>query len=156
KEGLKSRKDFVDLNIRHELHPEERANGKYELCMDNEDEQEEWIMKLHKLHFGPWLKKESIEDDGSIDAETVKMLARGPASLFTSWQGYDINGWTFYTKQKDMKSKSQNSGICTESLDSAANKNTYYGFIEDIIELDYGRNLQIPVFKCKWAREIGR
>src|SRR6266540_1215363 len=29
KEGLKSRKDFVDLNIRHELHPEERANGKY-------------------------------------------------------------------------------------------------------------------------------
>src|SRR5437667_1335559 len=29
KEGLKSRKDFVDLNIRHKLHPEERANGKY-------------------------------------------------------------------------------------------------------------------------------
>ena len=27
KEGLKSRKDFVDLNIRHELHPEERAKG---------------------------------------------------------------------------------------------------------------------------------
>src|SRR5205814_4682790 len=26
------------------------------------------------------------------------------------------------------------------------------GFIEDIIELDYGRNLQVPVFKCKWAR----
>ena len=47
--------------------------------MDNEDKQEEWIMKLHKLHFGPWLKKESIEDDGSIKAETVKMLARGPA-----------------------------------------------------------------------------
>src|SRR6266498_2752487 len=58
----------------------------------------------------------------------------------------------FYTKQKDMKSKSQNNGICTESLDSAENKNTYYGFIEDIIELDYGCNLQIPVFKCKWAR----
>src|SRR5438128_10725145 len=31
KEGLKSRKDFVDLNIRHELHPEERANGRYHL-----------------------------------------------------------------------------------------------------------------------------
>src|SRR5437763_13433098 len=51
-----------------------------------------------------------------------------------------------------MRSTSQNSGICTESLDSAGNKNTYYGFIEDIIELDYGRNLQVPVFKCKWAR----
>src|SRR5438128_7049077 len=53
-----------------------------------------------------------------------------------------------------MKSKSQNSTIFTESLDSAGNKNTYYGFIEDIIELDYGRNLQIPVFKCKCARVL--
>src|SRR5436190_17209535 len=51
-----------------------------------------------------------------------------------------------------MRSQSQNSGICTEFLDSAGNKNTYYGFIEDIIELDYGRNLQVPVLKCKWAR----
>src|SRR5438128_11690598 len=66
-----------------------------ELRMDNEDKQEEWIMKLHKLHFGPWLKKESIEDDGYIEAETVKMLARGPALLVTSWQGYDINGGCF-------------------------------------------------------------
>src|SRR6266542_3683414 len=63
-----------------------------ELHMDNEDKQEEWIMKLHKLHFGPWLKKESIEDDGSIEAEMVKILARGPATLVTSRQGYDING----------------------------------------------------------------
>src|SRR6266498_2774606 len=31
-------------------------------------------------------------------------------------------------------------------------KNTYYGFVEDIIELDYGWNLQVPIFKCKWAR----
>src|SRR6266498_774406 len=31
KEGLKSRKDFIDLNIRNELHLEERANGKYYL-----------------------------------------------------------------------------------------------------------------------------
>ena len=63
-----------------------------EIRMDNEDKQEEWIMKLHRLQFGPWLKKESIEDDGSIEAKTVKMLARGLVSLVTSWQGYDING----------------------------------------------------------------
>src|SRR5438128_1947113 len=29
---------------------------------------------------------------------------------------------------------------------------TYYGFIEEIMELDYGQNLQILVFKCKWAQ----
>src|SRR5438132_9852570 len=80
------------------------------------------------------------------------MLASGPGNLVMSWQGYDINGWTYYTKQKDMKSKSQNSRICTKSLDSTGNKNTYYGFIEEIIEVDYGRNVQVPVFKCKWAK----
>src|SRR5438105_2035470 len=31
KEGIKSHKDFVHLNIRHKLHPEERANVKYYL-----------------------------------------------------------------------------------------------------------------------------
>src|SRR6266498_91423 len=51
-----------------------------------------------------------------------------------------------------MKSKSQNNSICTKSLDSAGNKNTYYGFIEEIIELDYGGNVHVPVFKCKWAK----
>jgi len=60
--------------------------------MDNEDKQEEWIMKQHKLHLGPWFKKESIEDDGSIEEETLKMFARGPVTLVMSWQGYDING----------------------------------------------------------------
>ena len=63
--------------------------------MDNEDKQEEWIVKLHKLHFGPWLKKESIEDDGSIEAETLKILARGLATLVMLWQGYDIMGGCF-------------------------------------------------------------
>src|SRR5436190_16533459 len=102
--------------------------------MDNEDKQEEWIMKLHKLQFSPWLKKESIEDDGSIKAETVKMLARGPATLVTSCQGYDINGWTFYTKQKDMKSKSQNNSICTESLAPTGNTKSSKGLIEELIK----------------------
>ena len=50
------------------------------LRMDNEDKQEEWIMKQHKLHFGTWFKKESIEDDGSIEAKTLKILVRGLAT----------------------------------------------------------------------------
>ena len=29
---------------------------------------------------------------------------------------------------------------------------SYYGYIEEIWELDYGQNLQIPVFKCKWVK----
>jgi hypothetical protein len=31
-------------------------------------------------------------------------------------------------------------------------KTTYYGYIQDIWELNYGAKLQIPVFKCEWVK----
>jgi hypothetical protein len=31
---------------------------------------------------------------------TMKMLASRPSSCVTSWQAYDINGYTYYTKEK--------------------------------------------------------
>ena len=43
---------------------------------------------------------------------------------------------------------SQNNDIRTESLDPVGKKNTYDGFIDEILELDYGENVQVPVFKC--------
>jgi hypothetical protein len=30
----------------------------------------------------------------------------------------------------------------------------YYGYIQDIWELDYGARLQIPVFKCEWVKHL--
>src|SRR6266540_2391431 len=79
-------------------------------------------------------------------------LAIGPSYLVTYWQAHEMNGWTYYTKPKDKKGSSQNNGVRTKSLDLSGNMQTYYGFIEEIMELDYGQNLQIPVFKCKWAQ----
>jgi hypothetical protein len=32
------------------------------------------------------------------------MLASSPSSNVTSWKAYEINGYTFYTKEKDNKS----------------------------------------------------
>ena len=70
-----------------------------------------------------------------------------------TWQGYDINGYTFYTAAKDKKSISQNSGVRIEALDDRTGQNiTYYGIIDDIQELDYGANIQIPVFRCRWVK----
>jgi hypothetical protein len=31
-------------------------------------------------------------------------------------------------------------------------KNAYYGYIEQIWELNYGMSLQIPIFKCQWVK----
>jgi hypothetical protein len=47
---------------------------------------------------------------------TMKMLASHPSSCVISCQAYDINGYTYYTKQKDKKNVAQNSGIRIELL----------------------------------------
>jgi hypothetical protein len=55
------------------------------------------------------------------------MLASRPSSCVTSWQTYDINGYTYYTKEKDRRSVAQNSGIRIEAFDPLGVKATYYG-----------------------------
>jgi hypothetical protein len=59
----------------------------------------------------------------------MKMLASRPSSCVTSCQAYDINGYTYYTKEKDKKSVVQNSGIHIEAIDPQRLKTTYYGYI---------------------------
>jgi len=88
----------------------------------------------------------------STEEKTMKMLASGPSTCVTSWQAYDINGYTFYTKEKDKRSVAQNSGIRIEALDPLGVKTTYYGYIEDIWELNYGASMRIPVFRCQWVK----
>ena len=84
----------------------------------------------------------------------MKKLSFGPSTLVTSWQAYDINGYTLYTKEKD-KSVAQNSGVRIEAYDPLGQKTTYFGFIEEIWELDYGERMQILVFKCQWVQHPG-
>jgi hypothetical protein len=91
-------------------------------------------MKEHRRIFTTWLMDKEIP----IEDMTMKMLASGPSSCVTSRQAYDINGYTYYTKEKDKKSVAQNSGICIEAIDPQELKTTYYGYIQDIRELNYG------------------
>ena len=37
-------------------------------------------------------------------------------------------------------------------IDTSRKNITYYGFIEEIWELDYGENIRIPVFQCQWVK----
>ena len=48
---------------------------------------------------------------------------------------------------------SQNSGVRCEVIDDEASETiTYFGFIEDIWELDYG-TFNISVFRCQWVED---
>jgi len=114
---------------------------------------DDWIMREHKRRLTAWLKDMDLPDGETMEEQTIKRLAAGPSSQVTSWQGYDINGYLFYTAAKDKKSVSQNSGVRIEALDERTGESTtYYGVIDDILEIHYGYNIQIPVFRCRWVK----
>ena len=95
--------------------------------------------------------------------ETVKWLAYGPRDVVQSYEGYDVNGYTFWTEQKDDKSISvQNSGVIVvastteyasvKDKDPIESKMVYFGRIKDIWELDYS-GFKVGLFRCQWVNE---
>ena len=56
---------------------------------------EAWIRRQHMGSFSGWLRKECQGDD-NID-EQLYLLARQPSWHILTYQGYEINGNTFYT-----------------------------------------------------------
>ena len=110
-------------------------------------------MKEHKYRFTSWLMDLNIPEGTTAEEVMLKRLAFGPSSRVTTWQAFDINGQTFYTAAKDKENVCKNSGVRIDAIDDTSGlKFTYFGFIEDIWELDYGSNIQIPVFRCQWVK----
>jgi hypothetical protein len=110
-------------------------------------------MREHKRQLTAWLKGLDLPDGETVEEQMIKRLGASPSSQVTSWQGYDINGYLFYTVAKDKKTVSQNSGVRIETLDERTCQNTtYYGVIDDIWEVHYGSNIQVPVFWCCWVK----
>ena len=65
----------------------------------------------------------------------------GLSRQVTSWKAYEINGYTYYTHKKDSTYVNQNSGVRIEALDGMGRKIQFFGIIEDIWKLDYGRDI---------------
>ena len=70
-----------------------------------------------------WIKHQGIPRYGESDESR---LAYGLSSQITSWQGYDINGYRFHTKEKDKKSAAQNSRVQYEGIDEATGETKTY------------------------------
>ena len=123
------------------------------LRSDNPGKPESWIRKAHMETFGSWLRKHLMNDNDVVDQ--LYMLAKTPSSTITTFQGYEINGNTFYTIAQDKKSTNQNSGVRFDAATENGQKVTYYGYIEEIWELDYGPSFKVPLFRCKWFKLTG-
>ncbi|KAJ9560349.1 hypothetical protein OSB04_005509 [Centaurea solstitialis] len=127
----------------------------------NRSKSEKWLATEHNRTFSQWLNDRVTSSSQEEIDQVVERLGHGPRYDVASYQGYDINGYTFYTKRQDDKSTLQNSGVTliatTTEYDRTNNdarsriaKNSYYGVIEEIWELDYNF-FSIPLFKCKWV-----
>ncbi|KAL4575729.1 hypothetical protein LXL04_011813 [Taraxacum kok-saghyz] len=112
--------------------------------------EESWYINNHNKELSRWLREKVTTTN--VD-ETVKKLGQGPDFRVQSYQGYDINGYTFYTKDQDQKSTMQNSGvtmIATTTEFDRQDHDTFYGVIQEIWELKYF-DFIVPVFRCKWV-----
>jgi hypothetical protein len=103
--------------------------------------------------FGGWLQTLLI-NDVTVGYE-LSMLAKKPSSTILTFQGYKINGNTFYMVAQDKKSTNQNSGVRFDAVHENGTKDTYYGYIEEIWELDYGPSFKVLLFWCKWVKLTG-
>ncbi|XP_074342221.1 uncharacterized protein LOC141679687 [Apium graveolens] len=121
-----------------------------------------WVTKEHIRSFSGWFKERvmcTLPQMPGLKSNTVKWLAYGPSVLVRSYESYDVNGYTFYTQHQDDKSAMQNRGVCVEASSTEITrgsnnqardvKKSYYGFIEEIWELDY-TDFKVALFKCKW------
>nr|CAH68044.1 B0103C08-B0602B01.1 [Oryza sativa] len=111
-----------------------------------------WITRHHIDTFPAWLRQHLMGNE-SINQQ-LAFLARGLSGSIATFQGYEINGYTFYTRAQDMKSTNQNSVVRVDAMGHDGTTATYYGAIEDIWELDYGP-LKVPLFRCQWVRLTG-
>ena len=162
-------RELAHLHVLHnssEVEPfvEEHKNL---LRLAHGDRNESLITREHNKHFIDWfdgrIRRQLELDDGSV-CEKLYWLSRRPSLKAFSYTSYAINGYTFYTKAHDEKSRMQNSGVTVVGegwhVSSAKDTNpiyaemAYFGVIESILELDYS-GLRFPVFKCQWVNNSG-
>jgi hypothetical protein len=86
------------------------------------NQDEDLIMKQHNHHFTSWLKDLNLPFGETEEVKMICLLTSGPHILVKSWQAYDINGCTFYTKAKDSRSQCQSIGVRVDAEDSTGQK----------------------------------
>ena len=96
----------------------------HKMMIKNEGLQRGWhmleaeIIREHNSTFVHWFGERfrTNPPPGTIDdAKLIYALAHGPVCNLTTYQPYDINGYTFYTEVKDKNSELQNSGVTIKS-----------------------------------------
>ncbi|XP_074288515.1 uncharacterized protein LOC141613670 [Silene latifolia] len=145
-------------NCGHPLGGKKQRNGReHEAFVNCQSRKSKWKRARNHGHdFPNWLKEKASQNGVS---EQIFWLAKGPSPTAKRFKGYYANGYEFYTKSRDVRCKTQNSGVTlsalTSSFASSKDKNpvdgdvTYYGAILEIIELNYWSKFTLVLFRCE-------
>ena len=82
--------------------------------------------------------------------DEIYALACGPDSRGKCYTRCVIEGIRFHTKERELHRKTQNSGVLVEGVYEGNNELKFYGVIKDIVELSYGINKDVLLFKYDW------
>ena len=117
--------------------------------------------RIHTKEFVSWLK-EKVAEMNNVSRE-LEVLALGPQRTAKRFSGYVVNGYRFHTRSRDSRCTTQNSGVflTAETTSFASSKDekpivgnvSYYGAIEEIIEVDYWGEFVVVLFRCCWYQE---
>ncbi|KAL6196362.1 hypothetical protein ACLB2K_031977 [Fragaria x ananassa] len=58
-----------------------------------------------------------------------------------------VNGVQFICEQRDNRRRTQNSGVMAHG---GRNRVDYYGVLYSVVELVYGQDMTVHLFKCRW------
>ncbi|CAM8932792.1 unnamed protein product [Rhodiola kirilowii] len=94
-------------------------------------------------YFRDWMEIVRREAHPSY-SEELHFLARMPQS-YACYSQCDVNGVKFVVWDRDQNKRTQNSGVMVEDGDL-----TYYGIIQNIIELRYANGMPVVIFDCTW------
>jgi hypothetical protein len=102
---------------------------------------------LHILQFNNWFANH-IRDAKAIDPK-LAALARGPTWDVTDVQNQRVHIWY----EEKIAQQQRNSSVCLEAFEQNEEiKQLYYGYIEEIWELDYV-DFKFPLFCCHWVQK---
>lgn len=130
--------------------------------MDSRPGTSKWAKaQAHNQDFVYSFKARVIE--GQVP-DHIFSISRLPNIVAIRYIGYCINGYKFYTRERDSKCTTQNSEVSltavTPSFACSKDKNPtianveYYGAMEEIIEIDYWGAFSFVLFRCVWFDAI--
>ncbi|XP_035540218.1 uncharacterized protein LOC118344206 [Juglans regia] len=110
------------------------------------------INRTHQIEFPTWFRKHVHDQRGtnSLDVTAdLYALACDPEPKVASYAACIINGKRFHTKQRELQTRTQNSGVLVTG-DESTNNVDFYSVINDIVELRYMGWRRVYLFMCDW------